>query len=166
MRHECTLRQSSLTHNNRIRDMSDSTHPTDNSSSLPAKQLPITRMFAKVCYGLFIAGCFLPPLLLVAIVLNLLRSGRARGTWLESHFRRQLNSFVLALVLLGIVALAFISLSGAPYLLGSLVGAGALSSESAIAFALLPLAAALLPVIFFLARMASGLSALNRDQTV
>jgi uncharacterized membrane protein len=123
-------------------------------------------MIAKACYGLFIAGCFLPPLLLVAIVLNLLRSGRAQGTWLESHFRRQRSAFLLTLALLTVVVLALVSLSGAPYLLGAMVGAGALSSRSAEAFALLPFAAALLPVIFFLSRMAGGLAALNRNEAV
>lgn len=123
-------------------------------------------MFAKACYGLFIAGCFLPPLLLVALALNLLRRGHARETWLESHFRRQLNAFLLTLAMLALVVLVLVSLSGGSYLVGAMLGAGALSSQSAMAFALLPFAAAFLPLIFFMLRMASGLSALNRNEAV
>jgi len=143
--------------------MNDASHPADAPS---AKPLPITRMFAKTCYGFFIAGCFLPPLLLIALTLNLLRRGHAKGTWLESHFRRQLNAFLLTLAMLALVVLALVSLSGSAYLLGAMVGAGALTSQSAEAFILLPIAAVLLPVVFFLVRMASGLSALNRNEAI
>lgn len=142
-------------------------HETTQRTGAPsAKPQPITRMFAKTCYVLFIAGCVLPPLLLAALVLNLLRSGHARGTWLESHFRRQMNSFLIALVMLGLVALGLAYLSGAPYLLGAMVGSGTLPGESALAFALLPLAIVLLPPIYLLIRMAGGLSALNRNEAV
>jgi uncharacterized membrane protein len=143
--------------------MNETTPVIDHPS---AKPLPITRLFAKASYGAFIAGCFVPPLLLVAFVLNLMRRGHARGTWLESHFRRQMNSFLLALAMFALIALGFVLLSGAPYLLGAMVGAAALDAESAEAFALLLLAAVLLPLIFLLFRMISGLAALNRDEAI
>ncbi len=137
---------------------------TSSPAATPAQALPITRLFAKAGYVLFIAGCLVPPLLLVALVLNLARRGHARGTWLESHFRRQLHSFLIALLALGLVVLMLSFLSGTPYLLGVLVGAGSLSESTAMTLGLLLLAALAAPPIYLLIRMAGGLSALNRNE--
>jgi uncharacterized membrane protein len=43
---------------------------------------------------------------LIAVVLNYMKRGDARGTWLESHFRWQIRTFWLALVYAAGIALA------------------------------------------------------------
>jgi len=58
--------------------------------------LPITRFAARLCYILFTFGWLFPPLLLIALIINLLRRGRARDTWLASHFRWQVSTLFIA----------------------------------------------------------------------
>ncbi|MEW6120492.1 MAG: hypothetical protein AB1593_10435 [Pseudomonadota bacterium] len=106
----------------------------------------------------------MPPLLLVPLVLNLLRRGHARVTWLESHFRLQLNAFLIALAVFGLIAEAPFFLSGLPYLVGVPVDAGSLSEGLGLTFGLLFLAVLLAPLICLLIHMTRSLSALNRGQ--
>lgn len=75
--------------------------PLTNTSTVPAEHrtapegdvriLPITRLYAQVCYALLVAGPLFPPFLAVALMLNLLRRRRAQDTWLASHFARQMH---------------------------------------------------------------------------
>jgi uncharacterized membrane protein len=65
---------------------------------------------------------------IVAVVMNYVRRGEARGTWLEAHFRWQLRTFwftalwcVLALLAFGWLVLLLV---GVPLLIGSFVVIG------------------------------------------
>lgn len=75
----------------------------------------------SLCIGAFgaasVVGAFLfgwPSI--VAVILNYVKRGDARGTWLESHFRLQIRTFWLALIASAI--LAAISLPLALILIG------------------------------------------------
>lgn len=121
-------------------------------------RLPITRLVAQICYGLFIAGCFLPPLLLVALVTNLMRRERAEGTWIESHFRRQLRDFLkLAAVLAVIVGPLLIP--GVAYLFAIIpvIGLPILSIAVLAFFSV---------AVIFIIRMATGWRTLLRNEEI
>jgi uncharacterized membrane protein len=137
-------------------EMNDVSAQTESRPLDTSSVLPITRVMAKVCYVLFIAGCFLPPLALVAVGLNLSRRSRARGTWLESHFRRQLSAFLIGAAIIVVVLLSAFLLLGVAYASPAL-------GENML---LVPTAAILSAVIFFLLRMFRGLGALNRNEAV
>lgn len=51
---------------------------------------------------------------LIAVVLNFVKRGEARGTWLESHFRWQLSTFWLAVFWVGLAFLFGITFIGIP----------------------------------------------------
>lgn len=51
---------------------------------------------------------------IVAVVLNYLKRGAARGTWLESHYRWQIRTFWFALLWLLIAVALIVTLLGAP----------------------------------------------------
>ena len=55
---------------------------------------------------------------IIAVIINYVKRGEARGTWLESHFRWQIRTFWYAL--LWTVLAALISLVLAPILIGFL----------------------------------------------
>jgi uncharacterized membrane protein len=136
--------------------MSNASTQTNSTTQASGDNLPITRMVARTCYFLFIAGFFLPPVALVAIVINLLRRHRARGTWLESHFRWQLRTYLISL------ALAIASLLPAALLTGLAV----VSPDLAESLLMIPLVLIIFVVFFFLIRMFRGLGAMSRNQPV
>ena len=51
---------------------------------------------------------------IIAVILNYLKRGAVRGTFLESHFRWQIRTFWFALLWLAISGLLFITLIGIP----------------------------------------------------
>jgi uncharacterized membrane protein len=52
---------------------------------------------------------------ILAVVLNYLKRGEARGTYLESHFRWQIRTFWFALLWVAIAWLLIITLLGIPF---------------------------------------------------
>lgn len=70
---------------------------------LHALSLVIGAVGAATIVGAFLFGW--PSI--VAVIINYVKRGEARGTWLESHFRWQIRTFWLALlwaVLVGVVS--------------------------------------------------------------
>jgi uncharacterized membrane protein len=59
---------------------------------------------------------------IVAVILNYVKRGDVRGTWLDSHFRWQIRTFWIALALIVGISLVFGPLSliliGLPFLVG------------------------------------------------
>lgn len=51
---------------------------------------------------------------LIALLLNFLKRGEARGTWLESHFRWQLRTFWYAVLWIGLAILFGLTVIGLP----------------------------------------------------
>lgn len=51
---------------------------------------------------------------IIAVILNYLKRGQARGTWLEGHFRWQIRTFWFALLWLAVAWLLAITLIGLP----------------------------------------------------
>jgi uncharacterized membrane protein len=136
--------------------MNNASTQTNSTTQASGDNLPITRMVARTCYFLFIVGFFLPPVALAAIVINLLRRHRARGTWLESHFRWQLRTYLISL------GLAIVSLLPAALLTGLAVVSPDLAESSL----MIPLVLIIFVVFFFLIRMFRGLGAMSRNQPV
>lgn len=56
-----------------------------------------------------------PPL--IAVIVNYAKQARARGTWLESHFRWQIRTVWLALAWVVLVAIAALASGPASYML-------------------------------------------------
>lgn len=127
--------------------------------------LPISRFSAKLCYLLFTTGWLFPPLLLIALIINLLRRRHARGTWLESHFTYQVNTLFIAaggyiLLIAGIFATQSFILF---YILGHINESAPTAPEQGLAFIGL---ATLAIVFWYLYRMIKGWSALGNDMPV
>ncbi len=76
--------------------------------ALHAASLAIGIIGAASIVGAFLFG--VPSI--IAVVLNYVRRGDVRGTWLESHFRWQIRTFWLAMMwaVIGVVLLATIIL--------------------------------------------------------
>ncbi|MCC4114170.1 hypothetical protein LLG90_02280 [Aromatoleum toluclasticum] len=70
--------------------------------------------------GSFVAS--LPSIL--AVVLNYMKRGAVRGTWLESHFRWQIRTFWFALLWILVAAAMAVTLIGIPFAFVLLAGAG------------------------------------------
>jgi len=51
---------------------------------------------------------------IIAVILNYVKRGEVRGTWLDSHFSWQLRTFWYAVLWLGIGAILFVTLVGIP----------------------------------------------------
>ena len=51
---------------------------------------------------------------IIAVILNYVKRGDARGSWAESHFRWQIRTFWFALLWLVIAVLLIVTLLGAP----------------------------------------------------
>lgn len=94
----------------------------------PSTDLDGARAWCHVIYGLHalavvvgvsgaatVAGAFVfgvPSLL--AVVLNYLKRGEVRGTWLDSHFRWQIRTFWFTLLWLLVYGLLILTLIGIP----------------------------------------------------
>jgi uncharacterized membrane protein len=75
---------------------------------------------AATIVGAFVFG--LPSI--VAVVINYVKRGEARGTFLESHFRWQIRTFWYALLWCVVGGVLFITLVGIPLAIGVFFGAG------------------------------------------
>jgi uncharacterized membrane protein len=75
--------------------------------ALHAVSLVIGAVGAATVIGAFLFGW--PSL--IAVIINYVKRGEARGTWLESHFRWQIRTFWFALLWAIVVALVSILLA-------------------------------------------------------
>lgn len=101
----------------------------------PSQPPPTVQTIAHVVYGLHtfaivlglagaatIIGSFVGSIpSIVAVVLNYLNRGGARGTWLESHYRWQIRTFWFAFLWLIVAIVTIATLLGAPIGFGMLV---------------------------------------------
>jgi len=88
--------------------------------ALHALSLLIGIMTAATIVGAFVFG--LPSI--VAVVINYLKRGEARGTFLESHFRWQIRTFWFALLWCVIGAMLIVTFIGIPLAIAIFLGAG------------------------------------------
>ncbi len=58
---------------------------------------------------------------IIAVIINYLKRGSARGSWAASHYRWQIRTFWFALLWLLIAALLIVTVVGAPFGLGLLI---------------------------------------------
>jgi uncharacterized membrane protein len=75
---------------------------------------------AATIIGAFVFG--VPSI--IAVVINYVKRGEARGSYLESHFRWQIRTFWFALLWCAIGGMLFITLIGIPLALAVFFGAG------------------------------------------
>ena len=75
---------------------------------------------AATIIGAFVFG--VPSI--IAVVINYVKRGEARGSYLESHFRWQIRTFWFALLWCMIGGMLFITLVGIPLALAVFFGAG------------------------------------------
>ena len=70
--------------------------------------------------GSFVSG--MPSI--IAVILNYVKRGAVRGTWLDSHFRWQIRTFWFAFLWIAIAYLMFITIIGIPFFFAIIAGAG------------------------------------------
>jgi uncharacterized membrane protein len=75
---------------------------------------------AATIVGAFVFG--VPSI--VAVIINYMKKGEARGTFLESHFRWQIRTFWFALLWCGIGGVLLLTIIGIPLGLAVFFGAG------------------------------------------
>ena len=75
---------------------------------------------AATIVGAFVFG--VPSI--IAVVINYLKRGEARGTFLESHFRWQIRTFWFALLWCVIGAVLFVTILGIPLAIAIFLAAG------------------------------------------
>ena len=75
---------------------------------------------AATIIGAFVFG--VPSI--IAVVINYLKRGEARGTFLESHFRWQIRTFWFALLWCVIGAVLFVTILGIPLAIAIFLAAG------------------------------------------
>ena len=75
---------------------------------------------AATIIGAFVFG--LPSI--IAVVINYVRRGEARGTFLESHFRWQIRTFWFALLWCVIATILVVTFVGIPLAIAVFLGAG------------------------------------------
>jgi uncharacterized membrane protein len=78
--------------------------------ALHALGLAIGAFGASTVIGAFVFGW--PSI--IAVIINYVKKGDARGTWLESHFRWQIRTFWFALLWVIVAGLAFLTVIGIP----------------------------------------------------
>lgn len=88
--------------------------------ALHALSLLIGVTTAATIIGAFVFG--VPSI--IAVVINYVKRGEARGTFLESHFRWQIRTFWYALLWCLIGGMLFITLVGIPFAVGVFFAAG------------------------------------------
>lgn len=102
-----------------------------------AGPMPSVRTIAHLVYALHavaillglagaatVIGSFVGSLpSIVAVVMNYVKRGDARGTWAESHYRWQIRTFWFALLWLVVALLLILTMIGAPIGFGVLVAA-------------------------------------------
>ena len=82
--------------------------------ALHALSLLMGVMTAATIVGAFVFG--VPSI--IAVVINYVKRGEARGTFLESHFRWQIRTFWFALLWCMIGGVLFVTIVGIPLALG------------------------------------------------
>ena len=106
--------------------------PADDQNSEP---LPAALTAAHIVYGLHafaiglgivgastVVGAFVGSVpSIIAVIINYLKRGGARGTWAASHYRWQIRTFWFALLWLLIAVLLVVSVVGSPFGLGLLI---------------------------------------------
>ena len=70
--------------------------------------------------GSFVSG--MPSI--IAVILNYVKRGAVRGTWLDSHFRWQIRTFWFAVLWVAMAYLMFITIIGIPLFFATIAGAG------------------------------------------
>ena len=102
----------------------------------PAEPLPSALTVANVVYALHafaivvgiagtatVVGSFVGSVpSIVAVILNYVKRGDARGTWLESHYRWQIRTFWYAIGWVLLAGFLILTLIGIPFGLAILVG--------------------------------------------
>ena len=88
--------------------------------ALHALSLLIGITTAASIIGAFVFG--VPSI--IAVVINYVKRGEARGTYLESHFRWQIRTFWFALLWCIVGGMLFITLVGIPLAIGVFFAAG------------------------------------------
>ena len=88
--------------------------------ALHAVSLAIGITTAATIIGAFVFG--VPSI--IAVVINYLKRGEARGTFLESHFRWQIRTFWFALLWCLIGGFLFVTFIGIPLAVAVFFGAG------------------------------------------
>jgi uncharacterized membrane protein len=88
--------------------------------ALHALSLLIGVTTAATIVGAFVFG--VPSI--IAVVINYVKRGEAKGTFLESHFRWQIRTFWFALLWCVIGGMLFITIVGIPLALAVFFGAG------------------------------------------
>ena len=88
--------------------------------ALHALSLLIGITTAATIIGAFVFG--VPSI--IAVVINYLKRGEARGTYLESHFRWQIRTFWFALLWCMIGGMLVVTVIGIPLAIGVFFGAG------------------------------------------
>jgi uncharacterized membrane protein len=88
--------------------------------ALHALSLLIGVTTAATIVGAFVFG--VPSI--IAVVINYVKRGEARGTYLESHFRWQIRTFWFALLWCVIGGMLFVTLVGIPLAIGGFFAAG------------------------------------------
>jgi uncharacterized membrane protein len=88
--------------------------------ALHALSLLIGVTTAATIIGAFVFG--VPSI--IAVVINYIKRGEARGTFLESHFRWQIRTFWFALLWCVIGGMLFVTLVGIPLALAVFFAAG------------------------------------------
>lgn len=88
---------------------------SDNPSDQAPDPLRPARNAATLVYALQALAVPLPVTLLVGVIINYVKRGSAAGTWIDSHFQWQINTFWGFVLWVAAVALA------APLNLGTLV---------------------------------------------
>jgi uncharacterized membrane protein len=88
--------------------------------ALHALSLLIGITTAATIVGAFVFG--VPSI--IAVVINYVKRGEARGTYLASHFRWQIRTFWFALLWCVIGGMLFVTLVGIPLAIGGFFAAG------------------------------------------
>jgi uncharacterized membrane protein len=105
-------------------------------SSVPAAREPLPSVLtvANVVYALHafaivvglagtatVVGSFVGSVpSIVAVILNYIKRGDARGTWVESHYRWQIRTFWFAILWVLVAAILFLTVIGIPFAFGVL----------------------------------------------
>lgn len=107
-----------------------------NASPGPAEPLPSALTVANVVYALHafaivvglagtatVVGSFVGSVpSIVAVILNYVKRGDARGTWLESHYRWQIRTFWYAIGWVLLAGFLILTLIGIPVAFAILIG--------------------------------------------
>jgi uncharacterized membrane protein len=109
--------------------------PLSNTDDQKREPIPTALTAAHIVYGLHafaiglgivgastVIGGFVGSVpSIIAVIINYLKRGGARGSWAASHYRWQIRTFWFALLWLLIALLLIVSVVGSPFGLGLLI---------------------------------------------